>query len=73
MAKFARLLITSVNRKWAYEAAMEAKGLGRSATIPPSEASLEREVSPVETPDQRPGFIIQVLDRKFKNLQYFFS
>ena len=38
-AYVARILITSVNRKWALEAALEAKGLGRSATIPPSEAS----------------------------------
>ncbi|MFX1513242.1 MAG: formylmethanofuran--tetrahydromethanopterin N-formyltransferase [Promethearchaeota archaeon] len=69
-AKFARILITSVNRKWALEAAMEAKGLGRSATIPPSEASLEREVKPEDTPDRRPGYIIQVLDRKFDNLKH---
>ncbi|MFX0092749.1 MAG: formylmethanofuran--tetrahydromethanopterin N-formyltransferase [Candidatus Hodarchaeota archaeon] len=68
--RIARILITSVNRKWALEAALEAKGLGRSATIPPSEASLEREVKPEATPDGRPGFIIQVIDRKFKELQH---
>jgi formylmethanofuran--tetrahydromethanopterin N-formyltransferase len=66
----ARILVTSINRKWAYEAAMEAKGLGRSATIPPSEASIEREVKPEETPDGRPGFIIQVIDRKLEQLQH---
>lgn len=64
----ARILVTSVNRKWALESAMEAKGLGRSATIPPSEASIESEVSPQETPDGRPGFIIQILDRKMDRL-----
>ncbi len=69
-AKFARLLITSVNKRWAYEAAMEAKGLGRSATIPPCEASLERDVKPDVTPDGRPGYIIQLLDRKFDNLSH---
>ncbi|MHA2271297.1 MAG: formylmethanofuran--tetrahydromethanopterin N-formyltransferase [Candidatus Hodarchaeales archaeon] len=63
-----RLLITSVNRKWALESALEAKGLGRSATIPPCEAYLEREVSPEESPDGRPGFIIQVMDRKLEHL-----
>ncbi len=69
-ARIARILVTSVNRKWAQEAALEAKGLGRSATIPPSEASIESEVPPRETPDGRPGFIIQVIDRKYDQLQY---
>ena len=68
--RIARILVTSVNRKWAYEAAMEAKGLGRSAAIPPSEASIECEAKPKETPDGRPGFIIQVIDRKLEQLQH---
>jgi formylmethanofuran--tetrahydromethanopterin N-formyltransferase len=62
--RIARILTTSVNRKWALESALEAKGLGRSATIPPSEASIEAEAKPEETPDGRPGFIIQFIDRK---------
>jgi formylmethanofuran--tetrahydromethanopterin N-formyltransferase len=64
-----RILITSVNRKWALESALEAKGLGRSATIPPCEAYLEREALPEETPDGRPGFIIQAMDRKLEQLK----
>ncbi|MFQ5977451.1 MAG: formylmethanofuran--tetrahydromethanopterin N-formyltransferase [Candidatus Heimdallarchaeota archaeon] len=68
-AWISRILITSVNRKWALESALEAKGLGRSATIPPSEASLETEVLPEETPDRRPGFVIQVIDRKLEHLK----
>lgn len=64
----ARILITSVNRKWALESALEAKGLGRSATIPPSEASIEAEVQPSETPDGRHGFVILTLDRKLDHL-----
>ena len=67
--RIARLLVTSVNRKWALESALEAKGLGRSATIPPSEASIETEAKPEETPDGRPGFIIQFLDRKPERLK----
>jgi formylmethanofuran--tetrahydromethanopterin N-formyltransferase len=63
-AHIARILITSSTRKWAREAALQDKGLGRSATTPPCEAYLEREVSPVETPDGRPGFIVQMMDRK---------
>ncbi len=68
-ARVARILVTSVNRKWALESAMEAKGLGRSATIPPSEASIETEAGSDETPDGRPGFIIQFIDRKFEPLR----
>lgn len=71
-ARIARILITSVNRKWAYEAAIETKGLGRSATIPPCEASIEAEAKPEETPDSRPGFVIQFLDRKFEPLTEWF-
>ena len=66
--RLARVLVTSVTRRWALEAAMETKGLGRSATSPPCEATLEREVGPAETPDGRPGFIIQMMDRKLEQL-----
>ena len=69
-ARISRILITSVNRKWALESALEAKGLGRSATIPPSEASLETEVKSEDTPDGRPGFIIQIIDRKLEQLKH---
>jgi len=62
--RIARILVTSVNRKWALESALETKGLGRSATIPPSEASIESEAKPEETPDGRSGFTIQFIDRK---------
>jgi formylmethanofuran--tetrahydromethanopterin N-formyltransferase len=58
-----------VNRKWALEATLETKGLGRSATIPPSEASLETEVKPEDTPDGRPGFIVQFIDKKMEELR----
>jgi formylmethanofuran--tetrahydromethanopterin N-formyltransferase len=67
--RIVRILVTSVNRKWALESALETKGLGRSATIPPCEASIETEAKPGETPDGRPGFIIQLLDRKFEPLR----
>jgi formylmethanofuran--tetrahydromethanopterin N-formyltransferase len=67
--RIARILVTSVNRKWALESALETKGLGRSATIPPCEASIEAEATPEKTPDGRPGFIIQFLDRKFEPLR----
>jgi formylmethanofuran--tetrahydromethanopterin N-formyltransferase len=66
----ARMLITSVNRKWALESALEAKGLGRSATLPPAEAFIEAEVNPDETPDGRPGFIVLALDRRLEQLKH---
>ncbi|QDT38236.1 hypothetical protein [Stratiformator vulcanicus] len=68
-AQMVRVLVTSVNAKWAREAAWETKGLGRSATAPPCEATVEREVGSEETPDGRPGFIIQMMDRKAESLQ----
>ncbi|HMO13911.1 MAG TPA: hypothetical protein PKD64_10015 [Pirellulaceae bacterium] len=67
-AQLCRVLVTSINEKWAYEAAMETKGLGRSATAPPCEATLERKLNPDETPDGRPGFVIQMMDRKLDQL-----
>ena len=68
-AQLCRVLITSINDKWAYEAAMETKGLGRSATAPPCEATLERAVPASETPDGRPGYIVQMMDRKKETLE----
>ncbi len=68
-ANCCRVLITGVNRKWALEAALETKGIGRSATQPPCEATLEREVPAGETPDGRPGFLIQMMDRKLETLK----
>lgn len=67
--RIARILVTSVNRKWALKSALEFKGLGRSATIPPSEASMEAEAKPEETPDGKPGFVIQIIDRKLEQLK----
>lgn len=68
-AQCCRVLITGVNRRWALEAALETKGIGRSATAPPCEATLECEVSPDQTPDGRPGFLIQLMDRKLEGLR----
>lgn len=67
-AQLCRVLITSINDKWALEAATETKGLGRSATAPPCEATLERAVDPSETPDGRPGYVVQMMDRKLETL-----
>jgi formylmethanofuran--tetrahydromethanopterin N-formyltransferase len=69
-AYFARVLITAATSRWALESTLEAKGLGRSATLPPSEAFIEREARTTETPDGRPGYLLQVADRKRNELEY---
>jgi formylmethanofuran--tetrahydromethanopterin N-formyltransferase len=55
-----RILITAVNEKWALIAANTAAGFGSSIIMSPAEAALETLVSPEETPDGRPGAIIQI-------------
>jgi formylmethanofuran--tetrahydromethanopterin N-formyltransferase len=69
-AYFARVLITAATNRWALESTLEAKGLGRSATLPPSEAFIEREARIIETPDGRPGYLLQIADRKKSELEY---
>jgi formylmethanofuran--tetrahydromethanopterin N-formyltransferase len=69
-AYFARVLITAATNRWALESTLEAKGLGRSATLPPSEAFIEREARTTETPDGRPGYLLQIADRKRNELEY---
>jgi len=58
--KVARVLITAVNEKWAMEAAKETTGFGTSVIGCPSEAGIDRILSPEETPDGRPGVAIMI-------------
>jgi len=55
-----RILITAANEKWALIAARTASGFASSIIMSPAEASVEGLVSPTETPDGRPGAIIQI-------------
>ena len=55
-----RILITAANEKWAEIAAKTATGFASSIIMSPAEASLETLVSGEETPDGRPGAIIQI-------------
>jgi formylmethanofuran--tetrahydromethanopterin N-formyltransferase len=55
-----RILITAANEKWALIAARTASGFASSIIMSPAEASVEGLVSPEETPDGRPGAIIQI-------------
>jgi formylmethanofuran--tetrahydromethanopterin N-formyltransferase len=55
-----RIMITGANEKWALIAARTATGFASSIIMSPAEAALESTVSPKETPDGRPGAIIQI-------------
>lgn len=58
--KAARLLITAANRKWAHIAATVMCGNATSVIACDVEAAIERELSPEETPDGRPGVSVLV-------------
>jgi formylmethanofuran--tetrahydromethanopterin N-formyltransferase len=56
--KAVRLVITSHDLKWAYQAAHTATGFATSVIACGCEAGIERELAPDETPDGRPGLSI---------------
>ena len=56
--KATRILITAHNLTWAYHAATAATGFATSVIGCGCEAGIERELSPDETPDGRPGLAI---------------
>ncbi len=58
--KAARLLITAANLKWAHIAATVMCGNATSVIACDVEAAIERELSPEETPDGRPGVSVLV-------------
>lgn len=53
-----RVIITAQNLKWAYNAANAMTGFATSVIGCGVEAGIERELSPEETPDARPGVSI---------------
>ena len=53
-----RVIITAQNHKWAYNAANAMTGFATSVIGCSVEAGIERELSPEETPDGRPGFAV---------------
>jgi formylmethanofuran--tetrahydromethanopterin N-formyltransferase len=65
-----RILITAANEKWALIAARTAAGFASSIIMSPAEAAVETLVSPKETPDGRPGAIIQIYHSSRKNLKH---
>lgn len=50
-----RVIITAQNLRWAYNAARAMTGFATSVIACGVEAGIERELSPEETPDGRPG------------------
>jgi len=51
----ARIVVTAVNGRWAREAALELTGFATSVIACKCEAAMERDLTPAETPDARPG------------------
>jgi formylmethanofuran--tetrahydromethanopterin N-formyltransferase len=51
----ARIVITARNLRWAREAALKLTGFATSVIACKCEAAIERELSPADTPDSRPG------------------
>ncbi len=58
-----RILITAENEKWALTAAGVATGFATSVIMAPAEAAIERSVTADQTPDNRPGVLIQIYNR----------
>jgi formylmethanofuran--tetrahydromethanopterin N-formyltransferase len=58
-----RVLITAENEKWALIAANVTTGFATSVIMAPAEAAAERPVPAAETPDKRPGMLIQIYNR----------
>jgi formylmethanofuran--tetrahydromethanopterin N-formyltransferase len=54
----ARVIITARDAKWAREAALKMTGFATSVIACKCEAAIERELTPDETPDARPGVAV---------------
>jgi formylmethanofuran--tetrahydromethanopterin N-formyltransferase len=59
----ARVLITAQNEKWAEIAASITTGYATSVIAASAEAAIERTVPASETPDKRPGILIQIYNK----------
>ncbi len=58
-----RVLVTADSEKWALTAARNATGFASSIIMSPAEAGIEGLVPREETPDGRPGALIQIYQR----------
>jgi len=66
--KATRLIVTAHNLKWARHAAASATGFATSVIACGCEAGVERELSPDETPDGRPGVALLLFAMSGKEL-----
>src|SRR3972149_5920643 len=58
-----RILITAENEKWAQIAATVTTGFATSVIMAPAEAAVESYVPAGQTPDKRPGALVQIYNR----------
>lgn len=68
--KVSRLLVTAATKKLAKVAATEATGYATSVIGCPAEAGIDGYVSPLETPDGRPGYTIMICNSSKKQLDH---
>ncbi|MFQ5975226.1 MAG: formylmethanofuran--tetrahydromethanopterin N-formyltransferase [Candidatus Hydrothermarchaeales archaeon] len=61
---FSRLLVTAINEKWANIASAEMTGYGTSIIGASAEAGVEKCLGVEETPDNRPGCVVQIWTSK---------
>jgi formylmethanofuran--tetrahydromethanopterin N-formyltransferase len=66
--KGTRLVITAHNLTWARHAAVSATGFATSVIACGCEAAIERELTPEETPDGRPGVSMLIFSMSGKEL-----
>lgn len=64
-----RLLITADTPRWAHTAAASMTGFATSVIGCGCEAAIERELSPEETPDGRPGYSVLIFAMSLKDLK----
>src|SRR5690349_11437425 len=65
----ARVIVTAETLAWAQIAGQSATGYAASVIGCDAEAGIERELSPVETPDGRPGIALLFFGFSRNNLQ----
>ena len=67
--KATRIIITAMNLKWAKRAANALRGFASSVIACGCEADIEKELSPSETPDGRPGLSLLIFAMSIKDLE----
>jgi len=67
--KATRIIVTAMTLKWAYRAANSLTGFASSVIACGCEADIEKELSPSETPDGRPGISVMVFAMSTKDLE----